>query len=59
MLNQLGVQFIGVFFTLVYTAIVAYIILEFICRFVSIHVKHEEEVEGLDIVSHDEHGYDF
>ncbi|MFK5985443.1 MAG: ammonium transporter [Pseudomonadota bacterium] len=59
MSSQLVVQFIGVTSTMVYTAVVTYIILKVVDRFISLRVEHEEEIEGLDIASHDERGYDF
>ncbi len=59
MTDQVLVQIIGVVATLVYTAIMTYVILKVVDRFVSLRVDHEQEIEGLDIVSHDERGYDF
>ncbi|WP_198265143.1 ammonium transporter [sulfur-oxidizing endosymbiont of Gigantopelta aegis] len=59
MSSQVWVQLIGISATLTYTAVMTYIILKVVDRFVSLRVDHEEEIEGLDIVSHDERGYDF
>jgi Amt family ammonium transporter len=59
MLSQVTVQLIGIGATLTYTAIVTYIILKVVNMFVSLRVEKDEETEGLDIVSHDERGYDF
>lgn len=59
MSSQLGVQIIGIVATLVYTAVVTYIILKLISKFIDLRVDREEEIEGLDIASHDERGYDF
>ncbi|MFK5892013.1 MAG: ammonium transporter [Pseudomonadota bacterium] len=59
MSSQLGVQVIGIIATLVYTAVMTYIILKVIAKFIDLRVDREEEIEGLDIVSHDERGYDF
>jgi len=59
MSSQVWVQLIGIGATLTYTAVMTYIILKVVDMFVSLRVDHEEETEGLDIVSHDERGYDF
>ena len=58
MAGQLGVQVIGVIAGVVFTAVVTYIILKLVDMMVGLRVSEEEEVEGLDIVSHDERGYD-
>ncbi len=57
MAGQLGVQFIGVAATLVYTAVATYIILKIVDAFVGLRVSKEDETEGLDIVLHEEKGY--
>jgi Amt family ammonium transporter len=59
MLSQVKVQVIGILATLIYTAVVTFVILKVVNIFVSLRVDREEEIEGLDIVSHDERGYDF
>jgi len=56
---QVWVQIIGIFSTLIYTAVVTYIILKVVAKFIDLRVDREQEIEGLDIVSHDERGYDF
>ena len=58
MAGQLGIQAIGVIAGIVFTAVVTYIILKVVDMMVGLRVSEEEEVEGLDIVSHDERGYD-
>ncbi|MCK5718358.1 MAG: ammonium transporter [Thiomargarita sp.] len=55
--QQLGVQLIGISFVLVYTAIVTFIILKAIDILIGLRVSKEEEIEGLDIVLHEERGY--
>ena len=55
--GQLGVQFTGVIATLVYCAVVTWIILKLIDVVVGLRVTPDEETEGLDIVLHDETGY--
>jgi len=59
MLHQVTVQLTGVVSTFVYTAIVTYVLLKIVNLILPLRVDAEEETEGLDIVSHDERGYDF
>jgi len=55
---QVWVQFIGVAATFVYTAVVSYILLKIVGWLTDgIRVDEESEVEGLDIVLHEEVGY--
>ena len=56
--SQFGVQAIGVAATLVYTAVVSFVILKVTDALVGNRVAEEEEVEGLDITQHNERGYD-
>ncbi len=56
--EQVGVQLIGIAVTLVYTAIVTYVILKVVGAVVGLRVSADEETEGLDVVSHNERGYD-
>ncbi len=56
--SQVGVQFIGVISTFVYTLIATYIILKIVGAITGLRVSEEEEQQGLDIVSHEEKGYD-
>ncbi len=56
--HQLGVQAIGVVSTLVYTAAVTFVILKLMSLFMTLRVSAEEETEGLDLVLHNERGYD-
>ncbi|HEX7036925.1 MAG TPA: ammonium transporter [Pseudomonadales bacterium] len=56
--SQLGVQAVGAAATLVYTAVVTALILLITDRLVGNRVSAEDEVEGLDLVSHNERGYD-
>ncbi len=57
--SQIMVQLTGIGATLVYTVVMTYIILKVVDMFVSLRVARDEETEGLDLVSHDERGYDF
>ncbi len=54
---QLFIQFKGVAFTVVYTAIVTYVILKVIDMVMGLRVSDEEETVGLDLALHNERGY--
>jgi Amt family ammonium transporter len=56
--EQLWVQLIGVVATLVFAAAATWVILKVVDGLVGLRVSDEQELEGLDIVSHDERGYD-
>lgn len=56
--GQLKVQIIGVIATVVFTAVVTWVILKVVDALVGLRVTDEEEIEGLDIVCHEERGYD-
>ena len=56
--SQVGVQITGVVATFVYTLVVTFIILKVIDAITGLRVSAEEEQQGLDIVSHEEKGYD-
>jgi len=56
--GQLWVQFVGVMATIIFTAVVTWIVLKIVAVFVPLRVDEEEEIEGLDVVLHDERGYD-
>lgn len=58
MTSQLGVQFVGVAATLVYTAIATFIILKLVAVVVPLRVEQDDETQGLDLSQHDERGYD-
>ncbi len=56
--GQLWVQFIGVVATVVFTAVLTFVILKLVAVITSgLRVNEEQEVEGLDHVSHEETGY--
>jgi Amt family ammonium transporter len=57
-MSQLEVQAIGVVATLVYTAVATYIILKVVGMITGLRVSADEEQQGLDIISHEEKGYD-
>ncbi|MGJ8525676.1 Ammonia channel [Halomonadaceae bacterium LMG 33818] len=54
---QLWIQFKGVLFTVIYTAIVSFIILKVIDKTLGLRVTEEEENIGLDLSQHNERGY--
>jgi Amt family ammonium transporter len=56
--GQLGIQFAGIAATFVYTAIVSWILLRVVDAIVTVRVDQDDETAGLDIVLHDERGYD-
>lgn len=56
--GQLAVQAIGAISVLVYTAIVTFVILKIVDAILGLRVTADEEIEGLDLVLHDERGYD-
>jgi Amt family ammonium transporter len=55
--SQVWVQFIGVAATFVYCGIATWIILKIVDVMIGLRVSGDEETEGLDIVLHDETGY--
>ncbi|MCY1415701.1 Ammonia channel [compost metagenome] len=55
--GQLFTQFKGVAFTIVYTAIVSFVILKVIDLVIGLRVTEEEETMGLDLSLHNERGY--
>jgi Amt family ammonium transporter len=58
MVDQLGIQLIGIFSTLIYTAVLTFVLLKVVNLITGLRVSVEEETTGLDIVLHDERGYD-
>ncbi|MBW8190088.1 ammonium transporter [Neiella marina] len=56
--SQFVVQATGVVATFVYTAVVTWVLLKLVSVFVDLRVTADEETQGLDLVLHDERGYD-
>jgi len=56
--GQVLVQATGVAATVVYTAILTWVILKLVDLMVGLRVDSEQETQGLDLVLHDERGYD-
>lgn len=57
MSSQVGIQLVGIFVTAAYTAITTFIVLQVVDILTGLRVSVDEETEGLDIVLHDEKGY--
>jgi Amt family ammonium transporter len=55
--GQLAVQATGVVATFVYTGIMTFIILKLVDKLVGLRVDSDSETQGLDLVLHDERGY--
>ena len=56
--SQIVVQITGIVATVVYTAVMTFIVLKIVNVVTGMRVSEEEESTGLDIVMHDERGYD-
>ena len=56
--GQLQVQLTGVVATLAYTAVVTFAILKLVKAVTGLRVGDDQEIEGLDLVLHEERGYD-
>jgi len=54
---QLWIQAKGVGFTLIYTAVVTFVILKVLDMLMGLRVSDEEEAVGLDLAQHNERGY--
>jgi Amt family ammonium transporter len=55
--SQVGLQVVGIGATIVYCGVVSFIILKVLDSVIGLRVSEEEEQEGLDLVLHDEQGY--
>ncbi len=56
-MSQVIVQAKGVIATIIYTAVVSFILLKIIDMLIGLRVNEEQETEGLDMALHDERGY--
>jgi Amt family ammonium transporter len=52
------VQVIGIIATIVYTAVVSYLLLKLVDKLLVLRVTQDDELQGVDLVEHDERGYD-
>ena len=59
MLDQIGIQFTGIVVTAAWTAVMTFAILKVVAVFIKLRVDEEQETEGLDLVSHEEKGYNY
>jgi Amt family ammonium transporter len=57
MIEQVGVQLLGIVTTVAYSGIGSFVILKVIDMAMGLKVSESEELEGLDLASHDERGY--
>ncbi len=55
--GQVWIQCIGVITTVVYDAVVTFIIIKIVQWVIGLRVTEEQEAEGLDLALHDERGY--
>ncbi|MBI5886611.1 MAG: ammonium transporter [Deltaproteobacteria bacterium] len=55
--GQLGIQAIGAGATIVFCAVLTFVILKIVDALVGLRVTNEQEVEGLDLSQHEERGY--
>jgi len=58
MASQVHIQIVGVLATLVYTALITYLLLKLVDNLLVLRVDEDEELQGIDLVEHDEKGYD-
>jgi Amt family ammonium transporter len=58
MASQVQVQIVGVVATFAYTAIITYLLLKLVDKLLVLRVDEEQELQGVDLVEHDEKGYD-
>ena len=56
--SQFGVQLLGVVAVLAWSVVVSFIIIKVVGATVGLRIDEEDEIEGLDLVSHGERGYD-
>ena len=58
MMSQVQVQLVGIAATFVYTGIVTFILLKLVDKMLVLRIDEESETSGLDLVEHNERGYD-
>ncbi len=58
MVGQLGVQIVGIVATAVWAGVLTFILVKIVSALVGLRVPEEEEIEGLDLISHGEKAYD-
>ena len=55
---ECGMWNVGVVATFAYTAIITYLLLKLVDKLLVLRVDEEQELQGVDLVEHDEKGYD-
>ena len=56
--SQFTAQLVGVLAVFIYTGLLTFIILKVVGALGAARVTEEDELDGLDIISHNERGYD-
>jgi Amt family ammonium transporter len=56
-LDQVSVQALAVFVTVLWSAFFSFLILKLLDKWIGLRVTIDEEIEGLDTVLHEETGY--
>jgi Amt family ammonium transporter len=56
-IDQVGVQALAIAVTIIWSGGLSYVLLKIIDKFIGLRVLPDEEIEGLDIVLHEETGY--
>ncbi len=56
--SQVSVQMTGVLVTVIYTAVMSFILFKVVDSMVGLRVAEDDETQGLDLVLHNERGYD-
>lgn len=56
-MDQVGVQALAIMVTIIWCAVISYVLLKIIDKTMGLRVSEDEEVAGLDIVLHEESGY--
>jgi Amt family ammonium transporter len=57
--KQLSIQLFGILTTIIWSALISYILFKIIDKLMGIRVDQEAETGGLDISQHDQQGYNF
>jgi len=57
MIQQVGIQALAIVVTAIWSGIFSYLILKALDKWIGLRVTHDEEVQGLDTVLHEETGY--
>ena len=56
-MGQLGVQVVGIVATVVWCGLASFVLLKVVNAITPLRVSEDEETEGLDLVLHEERGY--